>query len=381
MANAEHLAAFLKFTDWRHRYGATGNVKGWNEWASKASRVDLSGAQIHGRCLDTIWLVGANLSECELGASHAYHARLVGANLRNARLAHAEWSGSNFSNADLTGSDCSESFFKDTNFKEATLSDASFANSALDGALFQNCRLEGTRFGGSQWQGSILNAVDLSKCKGLSSVQHKGPSLIDLASLSLSKGQIPPSFLRGCGLSDWEIEVARLYDTSLTTQQVSEVLESAVTLRSSRPLQRRNIFISYSRKDAAFIDALEDELKDAGIRFWRDVHDATAGRLDANIEIGMRRNPVVLLVLSASSIDSDWVEHEATRAINLGKELDRDVLCPIALDDTWKDSTWSAMVLTQIRKYNVLSFQGWEDRQNLKRNFQRLINGLNLFYQ
>jgi hypothetical protein len=98
-------------------------------------------------------------------------------------------------------------------------------------------------------------------------------------------------------------------------------------------------------------------LDQKGVRYWRDIKDATVGRLDKVIERGVSLNPTVLLVLSEHSVESDWVEYEVDKTVELSKKLQRDVLCPIALDKSWLD--WSRMsgnLRTQIKKYNVLDF-------------------------
>lgn len=42
------------------------------------------------------------------------------------------------------------------------------------------------------------------------------------------------------------------------------------------------------------------------------------------------------------SLKNNWVEHEVCTAWELEKDMGRDVLCPVALDDSWKDSPWEA---------------------------------------
>ena len=149
----------------------------------------------------------------------------------------------------------------------------------------------------------------------------------------------------------------------------------------AEPTQGASLFISYSRTDSAFVDKLEAALNEKGIRFWRDIHDATSGRLERQVERAMRQNPTVLLVLSANSIQSDWVEHEVREARGLEKELGRDVLCPVALDDGWKRSPWPQRVMEQVMEYNILDFSQWEDESAFQRMFARLLGGLELFYK
>ena len=88
----------------------------------------------------------------------------------------------------------------------------------------------------------------------------------------------------------------------------------------------------YPKNGKLFLDApLEPEFNKRGIRFWRDIHHATAGRLEKQVDRAIRYNPTVLLVLSEHSTKSDWVQHEVRTARKLEIETGRDVLCPVSL--------------------------------------------------
>ena len=197
----------------------------------------------------------------------------------------------------------------------------------------------------------------------------------------LSKGEIPEAFLRGCGLGDWEIESAKLYKPGLSNQEIININYKIFDLRASQSIQISPLFISYSHADAPFVEKLEPCLVKKGIRFWRDVHDATAGRLEKQIDHAMRQNPTVILILSENSTRSDWVEHEARLARELEKELGRDVLCPIALDDSWKSAKWPARLMEQIMEYNILDYSNWTDDKAFGQVFNKMISGLDMFYK
>jgi len=61
--------------------------------------------------------------------------------------------------------------------------------------------------------------------------------------------------------------------------------------------------------------------------------------------------------------------------------MGRDVLCPIALDGSWKSSLWPRRLMEQIMEYNILDFSKWEDDSKFKTAFNKLIDGLELFYK
>ena len=181
--------------------------------------------------------------------------------------------------------------------------------------------------------------------------------------------------------SNWEIESAKLYDPDLSNEEINQILYGLYDLRAQQSFQISPLFISYSHADSAFVDKIEEHLNAQGIRFWRDVHHATAGRLEKQIDRAIRHNPTVLLVLSENSIKSDWVEHEVRKARELEKDTERDVLCPVALDANWKKSPWPKRFMEQVMEYNILDFSRWKDDGEFGKLFKKLIDGLELFYK
>jgi hypothetical protein len=82
--------------------------------------------------------------------------------------------------------------------------------------------------------------------KGFEPVKHEGPSTVGGDTLLKSRGDISPAFLRGCGLSDWQIASAKLYRPDLTNEEIGDILYRVHDLRASRPLQISSLFY---RKD------------------------------------------------------------------------------------------------------------------------------------
>jgi hypothetical protein len=98
------------------------------------------------------------------------------------------------------------------------------------------------------------------------------------------------------------------------------------------------------------------------------------------LDRAIRQNPTVLLVLSEHSLISDWVEHEVRTAKALEKEMGRNALCPVALDESWKSSSWPKRVMEQMIEYNILDFSAWKDGSKFENGFRK-IDGLELFYK
>jgi hypothetical protein len=341
MANEEQLSILKQ------------GVKVWNKWREEnpGSDVDLSEANLRDADLNGADLSGADLRRADLSFSDLSEADLTGALLSLAHLQVAYLFRANLKAAELIG----------TNLQGATLTETNF-NKALVGSI-------------------VLGDSDLSDALGLDDVNHWGPSDISRATLTSSKGKISKNFLRGCGLSDWEVENVKLYNPDLNNEEISKILYEVYDLRASQALQISPLFISYSQANGDFVDKLETQLNEKGIRFWRDVHELKAGRLEKQIDRAIRQNPTVLLILSQNSLGSDWVEHEVRTARALEKDMGRDVLCPVALDDSWKSSRWPKRVMEQIMEYNILDFSEWEDDGKFDGMFRRLIDGLGLFYE
>lgn len=258
---------------------------------------------------------------------------------------------------------------------------ADFRGAFLIGATFCDVDLQGADFSGSKLGLSSFSNADLSQARGLLAVTHTAPSSIDVGTLRRSQGKIAPEFLRGCGLSELEIIMSRLYERDLTASEITDITYQIDLRRGTSPIQISPLFISYTHADTAFVQALEKLFDERGIRYWRDVHDLVAGRLEKQIEVAIRMNPTVILILSKQSVTSDWVEWEAYRARELEKELGRDVLCPVALDESWKNCEWEGPLRKQITKYNVLDFSQWANPKTMMRQFERLIAGLGLYYR
>jgi Uncharacterized low-complexity proteins len=389
MANEEQVARLKK------------DVKAWNMWRAKNRDIDLSGANLRANYLAGAFLRGANLSKADLRQSNLQGANLFVADLREADLTLADLSSAdlalaNLSQANLSRARLLSADFRETNLigtnlfaanlKQADLWTADLSRANLKQANLSEANLSGAKLFGANLSGShigrtFFGAIDLSHTEGLEEIEHSGPSSIGVDTIQLSKGNIPIVFLRGCGLSDASVEYAKLSQPDLSNEEINKTLYKIYDLLASQALQISPLFISYSHADKEFVDRLGNHLTDKGIRYWRDIHDMKAGRMEKQIDRAIRQNPTVLLILSEHSLNSDWVEHEVRSARGLEKELERDVLCPVALDDSWTDSRWPKRILEQIREYNILDFSDWQDNGKFQGMFRKLIDGLELFYK
>ena len=350
----------------------------WNVWRKEKADIEID---LRGAYLEKADLEGVNLSKADLRFADFFGANLRGANLVEANLQKIDLRKANLERAeiylaDLRNAHLSRADLRGADLRKTNLDGADLGGADLGGALLRETNLCGTRFSGTG-----LGNIDLSETKGLDEVVHDSSSPISTSTLELFKGKFSVKFLRGCGLRDFEIEFAKIYGPGLSADEIDKILYRMHDLRVGNALQINPLFISYSHQDRTFVDEMEKHLNEKGVRFWRDIHNATAGRLEKVVDRAMRKNPTVLLILSENSVKSDWVEHEARTARELEKELGRDVLCPVALDEAWKDCKWPARLREQIMEYNILDFSKWEDKEGFEMMFKKLVDGLDLFYK
>lgn len=78
------------------------------------------------------------------------------------------------------------------------------------------------------------------------------------------------------------------------------------------------VFLSYAHGDAEFVTRLEADLAANGVNVWRDIKAIAPGEsITRSIEGALRNCNALLLVLSARSTASSWVEREYRAALHL----------------------------------------------------------------
>ena len=89
-----------------------------------------------------------------------------------------------------------------------------------------------------------------------------------------------------------------------------------------------DIFLSYSQADRDRVRPLVDALKAQGYSVWWDPEGAAGEDLDDMVNREIREATCIVVVWSASAVESDWVKGEAEEARKQKK------LIPVSIDDT-----------------------------------------------
>lgn len=342
MATQEHLEHLRKGSAY------------WNSLSivdADLSHANLSNARLSGVVLTCANLVGVNFSHADLSGALLDGAILIGTNLCDANLRNATLRNANLIDAVFIGAD---------------LTNALLCHALLRGATFGDSRLMGTDFSYT-WAGATnFSNVDLRHAKGLNKMTHMGPSSIGVDTLYLSEGRIPRSFLLGAGVPD---DFMAYFDSFMV----------------EKPIQFYSCFISFTMRDKAFADQLYADLRRANVHCWYAPYDVQGGKkLHDQLLEAIRINDKLLLVLSESSMSSEWVQTEIREARKEEVRSGKRKLFPISLVDysslrEWRcfDGDTGKDLAREVREYYIPDFSNWASRNAYQIAFAHLLRDLN----
>src|SRR5262249_19509998 len=143
-------------------------------------------------------------------------------------------------------------------------------------------------------------------------------------------------------------------------------------------IQFYSCFISYASQDHTFAERLHGDLQNKGVRCWFAPEDMKAGdRIRDTIEQQIRLRQKLLLILSAASITSPWVENEVEAALEEEQTSPerRTILVPITIDHAVEETN-RAWARTIKRTRHIGNFTSWGDDDAYQKAFDRLLRDL-----
>lgn len=370
----------------------------WNAWREEnkdveidlreieLENVNLSSANLHMADLSEAILKQSNLHGVDLSGAELFKSSLIETTLTNANLAaafltYADLSDSDLSYANLRGADLRGVIFVRSELRGANLSGAN-----LSRAFLQQAYLEESYFSRSNvWKANFNSAmasetqfvnVDLSVVYELDQMSHHRPSTIGLDTIRKSKGKLPLEFLRGCGLTDFEIVTAQLQNPDLTRDEFLDLTYKLDELRNAGSIVYHSCLISYSAKNQEIAKRLHNDLQESGVRCWYAPHDMKIGEeIRPALNRAVSMNEKLLLILSKDALESQWVEYEVEAALKKERSEKTPMLFPIRIDDVVMETNegWADYIRNT---RHIGDFREWHDEASYKRAFDRLKKDL-----
>lgn len=379
----------------RHIARLRWSVKAWNKWRATHPKTTpdltrvylptahLTGADLRGANLKEAKLWAALLGEADLREADLNHVNLKGAVLGDANLGGAYLEGANLEGALLVGANLEGAMLGTADLRSALLRGANLGGTNLGGVDFRGADLRGANLEGAKIGNTVFADVDLREVNGLNTCRHGQPSIIDFR--TLQRSPLPLKFLRGCGLSDWEIEAAKLYQKGLNLTEITDVAYKLVELHGESPIQFYSCFISYSHTDKRFAHRLHDTLQERGIRCWLDEHQMLPGDdIYEQVDRGIRLWDKVLLCCSKAALEKSWwVDKEIDRAFEKERQIQKETgkrflaLIPLDLDGYLFSDEWENGKALHVRSRVSAKLKGWEDDDTiLTEQIERVVKAL-----
>jgi uncharacterized protein YjbI with pentapeptide repeats len=288
------------------------NLGGADLSLADCRNLDFRGADLNHARFSSADFSGADLRGAKLQFSTAGQTKFVGSQLGEAGLYSSILVAADFTDANLTNTDFHNSDLRRACFVRGKLKGTKLSGAALDDADFSDASIEAVELGGTRLVELDFSVV--AEPDGLRSVIHHTSSSISTDTLAQSMGKLPSAFLRGCGLSEWEIEVANLYDPQLSPKQVRDTLQRVLEIRLGRrsrggearnPLPR--VFISYSHIDRRNAEQFEERLIAAGIDCFRDEKDiGFGGDIPDQVLRAIRTSTHLVVLFSPAVAKASW---------------------------------------------------------------------------
>ena len=362
LSGAMLSAAKLSGADLAHDDLSGADLTGSDLHLADLSGANLQGAHLWRSNLSRAKFVEANMAGCTLGRTNLSNSALRLADLKGADLSFANLTYADLERADLSGADLTQTDLSWANLNGANLRDARLIGANLDmadltgadlrGATIIKTRLNSTSLSRAGCGVTIFANCDLTRIIGLEDVQHSGPSMISLDTLSRSKGQVPVKFLEGAGVAP-------------------ELIAAQDAIRKSGTTYTRVLLLG-SESDAEFAAKLRASLAEAQVPSWVIAADDEASLQSGEITLdkAVYYDRLVLLC-TAVSLESAHTSRYFGSLMNGSGFALGETLISVAADDTFYQR--EDRLCTGLREGVVVDFRGWEDEARYREAMTALV--------
>jgi hypothetical protein len=172
--------------------------------------------------------------------------------------------------------------------------------------------------------------------------------------------------------------------TEVLKPTVSRLLALRKAVAASLPVRYFSCFIRHSHRDHSFCQQLYETLMGAGIQVWYAPKSMKGGRaLRDQVQRAIYDYDKLLLVLSASSMASDWVSSEVLIAMDKERDHGQQALFPIRLAPYEDVQQWALFdsdrgldIARYVRQYHIPDFSNWPDEDAFRESMQALVTDL-----
>lgn len=291
---------------------------------------------------------------------------LTGAELDNVLLRSYNLDSADFSGAKLDSVSFDEAVCDGCSFESAVIYDAAFIDTALRRCDFRHVTIgsstfEGCDFAESDFAEAILRRnsfahVSFRSVHGLDTLSYESFGNSIGIDTFFYAGGLPEAFLRASHVPKEFIQ----YASSLV----------------GKAIEYYSCFLSHSSKDDEFVRRLYNDLQGKNIRTWFAPEDLKIGdRFHSRIDESIRIHDKLVIILSANSVTSDWVEREVERALDRERKEEKDILFPIAIDDAGFNSERPWATDIRLRRH-IGDFRKWKSHDDYTNAFDRLVRDL-----
>lgn len=172
------------------------------------------------------------------------------------------------------------------------------------------------------------------------------------------------------------IASSELYRTQQDCLQAIEHMKASGQTPDAAQINYQTCFISYSVKDTEFAEKVNQFLSRNGVSTWFAPKDLAIGtKTRTALDQAISSHDRLIVVLSANSITSQWVEKEVEAALEQERQTGTNILLPVTIDNRVFEVPygWAADLR---RTRNIGSFNAWQKEQDFQTSANRLLDAL-----